>query len=171
MVIHKFIITEGEFVMRRNRYLFFFGMVLFIALAGLVASAGAKSGTTVGLRIGYYTDAEKAFLGGEFLTPIARSIYFNPNVEYVFADNVTYMTFNGDFHYDFPSRNPSFVWLGAGIAGIYVNPDGPPDGETDVRLNVLAGVGLSRGPVIPYFQGKLIFSDNAEFVLGFGLRF
>jgi len=157
--------------MRRNRYLFIFGMVLFIALTGFVTSAVAKSGTVVGLRIGYYTDAEKAFLGGEILTPIARSIYFNPNVEYVFADHVTFMTFNGDFHYDFPSRNPSFFWLGAGIAGVYVNPEGPPDGETKVRLNLLAGVGLSRGSVIPYFQGKVILSDNAEFVVGFGLRF
>lgn len=157
--------------MRRNLYLFIFGMVLFIALAGLVPSAEAKSGTTVGLRIGYYSDAEKAFIGGEFLMPVAKSIYFNPNVEYVFADNLTYMTFNGDFHYDFPSRNPSFFWLGAGLAGIYLNPDGPIDGETEVRLNLLAGVGLNRGPVIPYIQGKVILADNAEFVIGFGLRF
>ena len=73
--------------MRRNRYLLIIGMVLFIALTGFVASAAAKSGTVVGLRIGCYTDAEKAFLGGELLTPMARFIYFNPNVEYVFADN------------------------------------------------------------------------------------
>lgn len=157
--------------MRRNRYLFIFGLVLFIALDGFVAPAGAQPGLTRGLRIGYYSDAERAFIGGEFLTPIARSIYFNPNVEYVFADKATYMTFNGDFHYDFASRKPSFFWLGAGLAGIYLNPEGPIDGETNVRLNLLAGVGLSRGPVIPYFQGKMILSDNAEFVIGFGLRF
>lgn len=157
--------------MRRNRYLFIVGMALFIALTAFVASAGAKPGTLVGLRIGYYTDAEKVFLGGELLTPVARSIYFNPNVEYVLADNFTYMTFNGDFHYDFPSRHPSFVWVGAGLAASYVNPDGPADGSTDVGLNLLAGVGLSHGPTIPYFQGKVILSDNTEFVIGFGVRF
>jgi hypothetical protein len=167
----KFLVTEGEFVMRRNRYLFIVGAALFIALVSFVTSAEAKSAIKVGPRVGYYIDAGKLFLGGDLLMPIANSIYFNPNVEYVLADGFTYMTFNADFHYDFPSRKPSFVWLGAGVGGLYVNPEGPADGTTDLGLNLLAGVGLSRGPTIPYLQGKVILSDNTEFVIGFGLRF
>ena len=155
--------------MGRSRFLRIVGMALFIAIVGFVVSADAQ--IKVGPRIGYYFDAEKLFLGGDLLTPIAKSIYFNPNVEYVFADNATYMTFNADFHYDFPSQTPRFVWLGAGLAGLYLNPDGPTEGDNDLGLNLLAGVGLGHGTVIPYFQGKAILSNNTEFVIGFGVRF
>ena len=124
-----------------------------------------------GVRFGYYADSEKPFAGAELLVPVSHSIYFNPNAEYVFADGLTYVTFNADFHYDFPSRRRAFLWLGAGLGVAYVNPDGPAPSDTDVAANFLAGVGLSRGPIIPYFQFKLIAKDNTEAVIAFGLRF
>lgn len=124
-----------------------------------------------GVRFGYYTDAEEPFAGIEFLAPVAHRIWFNPNAEYVFGDGRTYMTFNADFHYDFPSQRRAFFWLGAGLGLIYVNPDGPASSDTDVAFNALAGVGLSRGPVIPYIQFKLIAKSGTEAVVAFGLRF
>jgi len=143
----------------------------FITLFGCVATAHAQPSTKAGLRIGFYTDAGKPFVGGELLTRLAPFTYFNPNLEYVFTDAGAFMTFNADFHYDLPSRNHHFVWIGGGIGGIYVNPEGPADGNTDLAVNLLTGVGLSRGPVIPFLQGKVILSDDTEFVIAFGMRF
>jgi hypothetical protein len=144
---------------------------LFIAGVLAPGTASADDHPMFGVRFGYYASSEHPFVGAEFLVPVSRSIYFNPNVEYVFADGLTYMTFNGDFHYDFPSRRRAFVWVGAGLGVAYSNPEGSGPSDTDVAANFLAGVGLSRGPVIPYFQFKLIAKSDTEAVFAFGLRF
>lgn len=123
-----------------------------------------------GLRAGYYTKAEKPFVGAELLVPLSHSVFLDPNVEYVFTDGLTYMTFNADFHYDFPTHGPTYVWAGAGLAVLYTNPDGPGGSSTDVGANFIFGVG-HRGPVVPYIQAKLIAKSDTEFVIGAGLRF
>lgn len=124
----------------------------------------------VGLRAGYYFDASEPFVGAEFLVRIAHSVYFNPNFEYVFIDD-HYFTVNADFHYDFPTRGDTYVWAGMGLGLLSIDPPGAADENTDAALNLLFGIGLSRGSVIPYLQAKAIVADNSEFSLGFGLRF
>ena len=147
-------------------------VVLGLAIAMLVPGVASADESYFGVRFGYYASSEHAFVGAEFLTPLAHRIYFNPNVEYVFADGETYMTFNADFHYDFPSHHHrTFVWLGGGLGVAYVNPDGPASSNTDVAANFLAGVGHRSGSVIPYFQFKLIAKSDTEAVIAFGLRF
>jgi hypothetical protein len=141
------------------------------SLQSLSSIASADEETLFGLRAGYYTEAEGAFVGAELLFRVVPSVYFNPNFEYVFADNVDYFTANADFHYDFPSHGRAFFWAGAGLALVRIDPEGRPDGNTDAAANFLFGVGLSRGPTIPYFQAKVIAKDDTEFALGFGLRF
>jgi hypothetical protein len=148
-----------------------FAVVLALACAWLVPSMASAEESLFGVRFGYYAHSDHAFAGAEYLVPVAHRIEFNPNVEYVFADGLTYMTFNGDFHYDFPSRRRAFVWLGAGLGLVYVDPKGPSPSNTDVAANFIGGVGLSRGPVIPYFQFKLIAKGDTEAVFAFGLRF
>ena len=85
-----------------------------VALALL--PAGTASAADVGVRFGYYTKVEQPFVGVEFLTRVAHRVYFNPNFEWVFTDGFDYYTVNGDFHYDFPMRGHTYVWLGAGLA-------------------------------------------------------
>lgn len=131
----------------------------------------ADSGSFFGLRAGYYTDVEEAFVGAEYLTGIAPSIDFNPNIEYVLIDNMTYMTINLDSHYDFYNSRGGFVYLGAGLGISYFDIEGASDSETDTGLNLFAGAGIARSSVIPYIQAKMIIGDNDEFVIGFGLRF
>jgi hypothetical protein len=82
-------------------------------------------GVRFGVRGGYYTKVDEPFVGAELLARVAPRLYFNPNVEYVFVDNGTYMTFNGDFHYDFPTHSRTYTWLGAGLALVRVDPEGP----------------------------------------------
>jgi hypothetical protein len=149
-----------------------------VALAALVApatlsfpSVARADEALLGLRVGYYTGLEKPFAGAELLIPVAHRVYLNPNAEYVFVNNVTYMTWNLDFHYDLPSRSQAFVWIGAGLGVVYQNPSGPPPSTTDLAANFLAGLGLNRGPVIPYFQVKLIAKSDTEASVAFGLRF
>jgi len=138
-------------------------------LAVLVPARSARAGL-VGVRGGIYTKLNEPFVGVELLGPISRHAYFNPNVEYVFVDNHTYLTFNGDFHYDFHSHGRTFVWAGGGLAVVYDDPRGPAESSTDLGANFLFGIGFA-GDAIPYIQGKLIVKDDTEFSLGVGLRF
>jgi hypothetical protein len=141
-----------------------------LILAVLPVSAAAAD-TKFGVRGGYYTDIGEPFLGAEVLVPVARRIYFNPNFEYVFVEDLNYWTLNGDFHYDFPTRRPVYVWAGAGAGLLRVDPPGPDNSDTDVGLNLLAGVGFQAGSAVPYFQAKVILKNGSEFALAFGVRF
>ena len=133
--------------------------------------AAAQADPRFGVRFGYYTEAEAPFLGAELLFRIVPDIYFNPNVEAVLVDDGLYLTVNGDFHYDFYSSRRTFLWLGAGLAVLNNNPEGPAESDTDFGLNLLGGIGSRRGRVIPYAQAKVILKDDTEFVIGVGLRF
>jgi len=137
----------------------------------LAAPAAAQADPRFGVRFGYYTEAEAPFLGAEMLFRVVPDIYFNPNVEAVFVDNGHSFTINGDFHYDFLSGRRTFAWLGAGLAVLNTDPEGPAEGDTDVGLNLLAGIGARRGRVIPYAQAKVILKSETEFAIGVGLRF
>jgi hypothetical protein len=145
-----------------------FALAAAIALA---APAAARADPRFGVRFGYYTEAEAAFLGAEMLFRVVPEIYFNPNVEAVFVDDGHSFTINGDFHYDFRAGRRTSAWLGAGLAVVNTDPEGPAEGDTDVGLDLLAGIGARRGRVIPYAQAKVILKSDTEFVIGVGLRF
>jgi hypothetical protein len=155
-----------------NRHATFFRSLPVLALCALALLApSAAAGVDLGLRGGYYFDVDEPFAGVELITPVARRIYFNPNLEWVFTEGFDYLTLNGDFHYDFPVRGSQFVWAGAGLGLVRVDPEGPGEGDTDPALNLLAGIGFRAGGLIPYFQGKLIVKDDTAFVFAFGVRF
>lgn len=145
--------------------------VALLSGALFLAGAPALHSADLGVRAGYYTEVEKPFVGAEVLMRVGDSVYFNPNAEYVFTDTGEYFTVNADVHYDFPSHGSTYFWLGAGLGVEFVDPDGSAGRESDAAVNFLAGVGLSRGPVVPYFQAKVIAKDDTEFSVGVGLRF
>lgn len=140
------------------------------ALALTTASTVEAGEVMGGARFGIYTDVSEAFLGGELLVGVDHRLFFNPNVEVVLVDDGSYMTFNADFHYDFPQRSTTF-WLGAGLAVIRIDPPGPFGADSDVGANLLAGLGFRAGSVIPYLQAKVIVGDDTELALAAGLRF
>jgi hypothetical protein len=149
-----------------------------LALAGLLLAPAAANAIDFGVRGGFYSDAEAGFLGGELLMGVTRSWFFNPNIEYVFVDDGSLWTVNGDVHYDFPTRSNLAVWAGGGPALIFSELDAPRNcrncedqDDTELGLNLLGGVGFSkRGPIRPYVQGKVILADNTEAAIAFGLR-
>ena len=160
-----------EDLMKHARRIFPVMLITLVAVT-LASPAEAQRETIFGARIGYYTDLEEPFVGGEFLTGVGNSIFFNPNLEYVFVDRADFLTFNFDFHYDFPVDGNYYLWAGAGPAILYSNPEGPRASDTDFGANFFLGIGFGRGrDVVPYIQGKVIASDNSDFSIAFGVRF
>lgn len=146
--------------------------ILCVIVFGLAARADAE--IRPGIRMGGYFDASGASVGGELLTGLGpESWYFNPNVEYVFADRSQLVTFNFDVHYDLPAGRTYYLWVGGGPAILFSNPDNVRlKNQTDFGVNLLMGVGFNRGGhVIPYIQPKVILSDHSDFAIAFGLRF
>jgi hypothetical protein len=154
-----------------------------LAVAGLLLLPGvARAQVDFGVRGGVYSgDRDGGFIGAELLTRITRDWFFNPNVEYVFADDGSLTTINLDAHYDFRTTTaPFYFWAGGGPAVLLSRTDAPSscrscrsESKTNLGLDLLAGMGFGnqRAPVRPYVQGKLVLSSTNEAVLAFGLRF
>jgi hypothetical protein len=155
------------------------GTVTILLLAGLlfVCSATAQAEIKPGVRAASYFDPSNAAIGGEILMNLndEETLFFNPNVEYVFLDPADLWTINFDFHYDLLSaRQPIYFWVGGGPAILIRDPDNPRLNEdTDFGVNLLAGIGFKiRGTsIIPYIQPKYTITDNDRFSIAFGVRF
>lgn len=147
-------------------------IIVLLALVYLVIQPSFAQDARFGIRAGFYSGLDNPFIGTEYLVRIGKRTYINPNVEYVFVNHGTFMTFNVDAHYDLPTRSNVYVWTGGGLAFLYRNLEGRVDSRTDMGLNLLFGLGFGNaGSVVPYIQGKAILSDNSDFALAFGLRF
>jgi len=152
------------------------GLLATALLIGLAAWSPppAAADIDVGLRGGYYTDVGEPFLGADLLMQIQKTRwFFNPNLEYVFVEHGDLATLNLDAHYDLDTNDKDFyVWLGGGPAIIFQDRGGRnDDNETDLGLDLLAGVGWQLESVVPYLQAKAIISDDSEVVLAVGVRF
>ena len=148
-------------------------LVLSATMAMIVASATpGRAGVDADVRAGVFTSADNALgVGAGILTPLGDRNYrwyANPNAEVaVGGDNL--VSVNGDFHYDIAHQRTTSVWLGAGPAIIVQDRHG--DSNTDLGLNLLAGMGKTRGSVRPYGQFKGVISDNSGVAVVGGVRF
>ncbi|HVR71492.1 MAG TPA: hypothetical protein VMT87_11680, partial [Vicinamibacteria bacterium] len=145
----------------------------FMVITALAMAAPAQAlDLGWGLRLGYYTDVGEPLVAVEAVAPLRARVSFNPNVEYVFVDGVRYLTLNADFLHEFRTQGPHTVWAGAGLGVVSLDPEGAPPGATDLAVNLIAGVGFrTSGRVVPYFQGKIVWKDDTELALSFGIRF
>lgn len=149
-------------------------ILLTVAVLAVAATPAARADVDIDLRAGIYTDGSDGFLGGGVLWDMGQRGHWmaNPNLEYVFVDNGDLITLNGDVHYDLKVDAPFAIWAGGGPALLFADPDDEDaDSETDVGLNLLAGIGAKEGGIRPFAQVKLIISDESQLVFGFGLRF
>lgn len=154
-------------MLRRSRPLL---VAAVLALGAGAAPAAAQ--LDFGVRAGAYLEDADPFAGLELLTRMGSSDwYFNPNVEFVFADERDRISGNFDFHYDFLVESDYYLWAGAGPAIIYTDGDRGRDSETDAGLNLLGGIGWRLSGMTPYAQVKIVVSDDSEFVAGVGIRF
>jgi hypothetical protein len=141
-------------------------LLLFAAFAAFATVPAQAEGIDWGVRGGAYLDEPDPFLGVEALTRITSNWYFNPNVEFVFADD-EFATVNADVHYDFAMTREHTAWAGAGLAGIF----GKAGDSSDFGANLIFGVGRRWGNMLPYAQAKAIIADDNELVVGGGIRF
>ncbi|HVR71446.1 MAG TPA: hypothetical protein VMT87_11440 [Vicinamibacteria bacterium] len=143
-------------------------------LAALAVSAAPAQALDLewGLRLGYYTDVGEPLAAAETVVPLSGRLSFNPNLEYVFVAGVRYLTLNADVLHEFRTQGSQSVWAGGGLGIVSVDPDGVPEGSTDLAVNLLAGVGFrTSGRLVPYFQAKIVWKDDTELALSFGIRF
>jgi len=156
--------------MRLHRLRAATGSVL-AALAVLLAAPAAAQ-VDVGVRAGGYLEDNDPFVGLELLTQVGASEwFFNPNIEFVFADERDKIAANFDFHYDFPAQKGYYLWAGGGLAVINTEGVGGRDDETDAGLNVLGGIGWRVEGMTPYAQLKVVLADDSELVAAVGIRF
>jgi hypothetical protein len=143
-----------------------------VALLALAAPALAEP-AMFGVRAGLNTDVSGAFVGGEALTEVSPSWWFNPNLEFATGNDTNLWALSADFHHDFAVARPTLFWMGLGPAMLirdYQHSDRSSD--TNVAADLLAGVGWrTRGGAIPYFQAKAVLSSSSYGSFGFGIRF
>jgi len=139
---------------------------LLVALFVLTAPAAAQNG---GLRAGLSVDPDQFYFGGHLETsPLVDRLYFRPNVEVGFGDDLTLIGANMEFVYKFPNRRGWGFYAGGGPAlNIYV-VDTADDSDTDAGLNLLLGVENSRGL---FFEFKMGVVDSPDFKFGVGWTF
>src|SRR5262245_38631017 len=134
-----------------------------IAIAALLCGAAwlgarpAAADVDVDLRAGVYMDAEAFGVGAGLLSPLGSNWFFNPNLEVAFGDDANLVSLNGDLHYDFTSTGSTSMWIGAGPALLMTDPDGGSS-DTNLGLNLLTGIGGTRGSMRPFAQFKGVVS-------------
>lgn len=151
--------------MRAKKWLtgmsFLLGLVLF--------SSGTAFAQHGGIRGGISVDPDQIYFGGHLETsPLIDRLYFRPNVEVGFGDNVTLIGANMEFVYKFTNRRPWNLYAGGGPALNITMHDGEDGSNTDAGFNLLVGVEQTKGL---FFEFKIGVVDSPDFKFGVGWTF
>ncbi|HEX8027825.1 MAG TPA: hypothetical protein VF491_05155 [Vicinamibacterales bacterium] len=135
-------------------------VVFFSSTPAMAQDAGIRGGISV--------DPDQFYFGGHFETaPLVDHVYFRPNLEIGFGDDLTLLAANMEFVYKFTTRRPWNLYAGAGPSLNVFMPD-EGDSDTDAGLNILVGVENSRGL---FFEFKIGAIDSPDFKFGVGWTF
>jgi hypothetical protein len=139
---------------------FLLGIVLFSTTPALAQDGGIRGGISV--------DPDQFYFGGHLETsPLVDRLYFRPNVEIGFGDDLTLIAANMEFVYKFSTRRAWNFYAGGGPAlNIYMfDNGGDNDSNTEAGLNFLGGVEASSGL---FFEFKVGAIDSPDFKFGVG---
>lgn len=139
---------------------FLLGLVLFSSTPVLAQDPGIRGGISV--------EPDQFYFGGHLETsPLVDRLYFRPNVEVGFGDNLTLIAANMEFVYKFSTRRAWNIYAGGGPGlNVYMfDGDGNDNSDTDAGLNILAGVEASGGL---FFEFKVGVLDSPDFKFGVG---
>ena len=144
-----------------TRLSFLLAAVLFLASPAAAQDGGLRGGLTV--------DPDQFYFGGHLETsPLVDRLYFRPNVEVGFGDDLTLIGVNMEFVYKFPSRSGWSLYAGGGPALNVFMYDGEDNSETDAGLNLLVGVESAGGL---FFEMKFGVIDSPDIKFGVGWTF
>jgi hypothetical protein len=144
-----------------TRLSFLLAAVLFLGSPAAAQDAGLRGGLTV--------DPDQFYFGGHIETPpLVDRLYFRPNVEVGFGDDLTLIGANMEFVYKFPNRSGWGLYAGGGPALNIYMPDGADDSDTEAGLNLLLGVENARGL---FFEVKFGVIDSPDIKFGVGWTF
>lgn len=171
-------VHAGGAVMNGGRSLPLRGRAWVVAALALLALAGAASPADaqarVGVRAGAWLDDGDLTVGVDVLIPLEKRWWLDPSLEAVDGDRADILLLNGDVLFDLDLETRATVWVGAGLAILHRDldlPRGRDENETDLGLNLLAGVGRETSSGLqPYVQGKVVLSDDSSAALVLGLR-
>jgi hypothetical protein len=140
---------------------FLLGLVLFSSAPAFAQDGGIRGGISV--------DPDQIYFGGHFETsPLIDRLYFRPNVEVGFGDDVTVIGVNMEFVYKFTNRRPWDIYAGGGPALNITMVDGTDGSDTDAGLNLLVGVEQAKGL---FFEFKIGAINSPDFKFGVGWTF
>jgi hypothetical protein len=141
----------------------------FIALALLAMlplAASAGSFNSYGPEIGFSQSPDQLVIGGHLnWNSVAPHLDFSPGIDLGLGDNLTLVTFNGDFHYRIVTNTSWQPYIGGGMGMHFVSADNGFGGRTSSNSDLHAGGHFIAGATIPT-QGKSRFFT--ELKLGFG---
>ncbi len=145
--------------------------LLAAVMAVAVPSVAAAQGP--GVRGGVSIDPDQFYVGGHFETgELADDLYFRPNVEAGFGNDLTLVGLNFEFIYKFPRRNDWRLYTGGGPGVNFYSfdrgPDRDRDTESEAGLNFLIGVEQSSGL---FFEFKVGALDSPELKFAVGWTF
>ena len=133
-------------------------------LLGLVCFSTPAAAQDPGIRGGISVDPDQFYIGGHLETsPLVDRLYFRPNLEVGFGDDLTLLAANMEFVYKFSTRRAVNLYAGGGPAlNIFMFDD---DSDTEAGFNFLVGMETSRGL---FFEFKIGAMDSPELKFGVG---
>ena len=137
-------------------------------LLGLVCFSTPAAAQDPGVRGGISVNPDQFYFGGHLETsPLVDRLYFRPNVEIGFGDNLTLIGANMEFVYKFSTRKPMNLYVGGGPAlNIFmVDNNNDNDSETEAGFNVLVGAETPKGL---FFEFKIGALDSPDLKFGVG---
>jgi hypothetical protein len=134
--------------------------LLLTAAALVLIAPGASAQNTWGPRAGLSANPDQLVVGAHLQFPVATNLYFLPNADVAFGDDVFTFSLNGDLAYRFASDASIKPYVGGGLS--YFNYDVDGGGTFDeIGVGVLVGFWFNSNAATPFFvQGKLFLDDS-----------
>lgn len=134
----------------------------------LVAAAPAHAQGGFGLRTGVSVDPDQFYVGAHIdAGPLVDRLWFRPNLEVGFGNDVTLLAVNAELAYWFRSQGAWRAYAGGGPALNVYDSDGG-DSHTEAGLNFMLGVAHRGGFFV---EAKVGVFDSPDLKLGFGVTF
>ena len=146
--------------------------ILLASVLLATAAAGTVQAQTsrihLGPRVAYNFDLEDFAIGAQLSIPIATRLEFYPSFDYYFVDPGSAWGMNADLKYRFSGESLEWLYVGGGLN--FTGVDVGTNDDTDVGLNLLAGIETLRGRIHPFGEVKATLGGGSFVQLAIGLN-